>query len=301
MNKQEGFRSGFVTLLGRPNVGKSSLINALIGRKVAIVSPKPQTTRRRVQAVLNTPDAQVVLVDTPGIQRPRDLLGRALIRAAAEPLDGADGVLLVVDASRSRGKEDRASADMLRQATAPVLLVVNKIDLVAGEAEEQCVARVAEELDFAGPAIATSAVTGSGMTELRDWILGCLPSGPEYYPGETRTDQPENVFLAELIREQVLLQTEEEVPHGVAVLIEEVVQRSTGRLYLRAAIVVERQSHKAIVIGAGGRRLKEIGCAARAGIEEYLGAPVYLELWVKVEEHWRDSSARLRDFGYESE
>ncbi|MGQ9779338.1 MAG: GTPase Era [Bacillota bacterium] len=297
--EEEVFRSGFIGLFGRPNVGKSSLVNALVGRKVAIVSPKPQTTRRRVQAVLTLPAAQIVFLDTPGIQRARDLLGRALVRAAREAVEGIDAAFFVVDAVRARGEEDRAAAALLADAPVPVLLVVNKIDLVRGR-EEETVAQVAAELGFGGPRLATSALTGEGIEALKEWALGVLKPGPKYFPDEVYTDQPEEILVAELIREQILLRLAEEVPHETAVRVLEMTPRPTGKLYINALIVVERESQKAIVIGAGGRKLKEIGSAARLEIERLLGTPVYLELWVKAVEGWRDSPGRLREFGYES-
>lgn len=297
--EEKAFRSGFIGLFGRPNVGKSSLVNALVGRKVSIVSPKPQTTRRRVQAVLTLPGAQIVFLDTPGIQRGRDLLGRALVRAAREAVEGIDAAFLVVDASRARGEEDRAAAGLLAGAPVPVLLVVNKIDLVPGAGEE-IAARVAAELGVEGPRLTTSALTGEGLDGLKEWALGVLKPGPKFFPDEVHTDQPEEILAAELIREQVLLRLAEEVPHETAVRVLEMAPRPSGKLYINALIAVERESQKAIVIGAGGSRIKEIGSAARLEIERLLGIPVYLELRVKAVEGWRDSPARLREFGYES-
>lgn len=296
------FRSGFVTLLGRPNVGKSSLVNALVGRKVSIVSPKPQTTRRRLQAVLNAPGIQVVFVDTPGVQRPKDLLDRAMVRAAADSLEGVDLVLLVVDVSRPRGEEDRAAAAMLERLdqAGTSLLVANKIDLAKGD--PQAIAdRAASDLAFPGPVLTVSAATGQGVGDLRAWILGRMAPGPRYFPAEMPTDLPEDAALAELVREQVLRQLGEEVPHETAVVVEENAPRPGGRRYVRAAVVVARDGQKGIVIGAGGARLKEIGREARAAMETLLDAPVFLDLWVKVEKNWRDSTARLREYGYETD
>lgn len=300
MNREETFRSGFVSVLGRPNVGKSSLVNALVGRKVTIVSPKPQTTRRRVQAVLTTPEAQIVFVDTPGIQRPRDLLGRVMARAAAESLTEVDAVLMVIDAVRARGEEDRAAAALLGRVQAPTLLVVNKIDLVHGAGDETAAA-AARDLSYAGPVLPVSAVTGQGLAELQRWIIRQLGPGPKYFPDGMRTDQSDSLLVAELIREQVLLRTGDEVPHATAIVVEEMAPRLNGKLFIRAAVVVERESQKAIVIGAGGRQLKEIGRNARANIEHLLGEPIFLDLWVRVDKGWRDSGRRLREFGYESE
>lgn len=300
MKPAAAFRSGFAAVLGRPNVGKSSLINALVGRKVSIVSPKPQTTRRRVQAVWNSPEAQVVLLDTPGVQRGGDLLGRSLVRAARETLDGIDAVLLLMDAARARGEEDAAALEMLRDSPAPVLLVVNKIDLVPdpGAATAE---RIAREIGHDGPALAVSALTGYGLDALKTWILGQMGPGPKYFPDGALTDQSEEVLAAELIRERILVELSDEVPHETAVYCEEMARRQNGRLYIRAVVAVERASQKAIVIGAGGARLKEIGRAARLEIERIFGEPVYLEIWVKVVKDWRNSPARLQEFGYESD
>ena len=205
MMEEKAFCSGFVTVVGRPNVGKSSLVNALVGQKVAIVSPKPQTTRRRIQAVLTMPEAQVVFLDTPGIQRPRDMLGQALVQAAREAMEGVDAVLFLADAVRRRGEEDRAAVGMLKDAAAPVLLVVSKLDLTPEPAGE-AVARVVRELGYTGPALGTSVVTGAGLPAVRDWIMRILGPGPKYFPDGVLSDQPQEMLIAELIREQALLQ-----------------------------------------------------------------------------------------------
>jgi len=296
--KQPVYRSGFVIMLGRPNVGKSSLVNALMGRKVAIVSPKPQTTRRRIQAVLTRPHEQAVLLDTPGIHRSGDLLGKTLSKAATEALEGVDGAILVVDAARSRGDEDFAAARLLAKSPSPKLLVINKMDLISSRAEE-VIMKIPGELRFEGPVIAASTITGLGVDRISEWIFQLLKPGPMYFPADAVTDQPEEILIAELIREQILLRTEEEVPHDAAVKVEEIAERPGGMMYVRALVIVARAGQKAIILGAGGRMLKEIGSAARLSIEQLLGTRVYLDLWVGVEKDWRNKIGRLRELGYE--
>lgn len=298
INGSGAFKSGFAAIVGRPNVGKSTLLNTMVGRKVAITSAKPQTTRNRVLGVLHLPGAQVVLIDTPGIVRdPRHRLGEHMIRAAEGALREVEAVLFVVDAAHDPGPGDEVIAQRLSRVETPVILVLNKSDAVK-RAE---LARRREAYGALGTfydQIAVSALHGHNVDRLIAVLAGLMPEGPRYFPEDMVTDQPEPVLIAEFVREQLLLQTREEVPHAVAVVVEEFRERENGTLYARAVIYVERESQKGIVIGAGGRRLKAIGQAARAELERLLGAPLYLDLWVKVKKDWRNIPGALQEFGY---
>ncbi len=294
-------RSGFVALLGRPNVGKSSLTNRLVGERVAIVSDKPQTTRRRITAILHLQGAQIVLQDTPGLHKPRHVLGRRMKAAAVGALEGADVVCLIVDASApAPGQGDRLAARHVQAATCPRLLVLNKIDLVSepDRSARQTAYRslLPEDHPFA-EAVAVSAETGEGMDELVAALLRYLPAGPAYFPEDVVTDQPEQFLAAEFIREQALARLRDEVPHSVAVTVDEWKMRDSGLIYIGATLYVERDSQKGIVIGAGGAMLRDIGQAARQAISLRLGSPVYLDLWVKVKEDWRDRPGSIETLG----
>lgn len=287
-------KTGFVALAGRPNVGKSSLVNALVGRKVTIVSDKPQTTRNRIAACLHGEGWQMVLLDTPGIHRPRHLLGERLVRVATGALGQVDLLWHVVDLSLRPSRGEEAVCRHLTVGSR-VILVGNKADLIAAvEADDRLMAYAS--LHPYTTACSVSALTGQGLDELRETSLAFLPEGPAYYPADTVTDQPESVVVAELIREKVLHLTREEVPHAVAVNVEAMEERET-LLYVRAAITVERDSQKGIVIGQGGRRLREIGSRARDDLENVLGTRVYLDLWVKVRKDWRNREGFLREMG----
>jgi GTP-binding protein Era len=292
-------RSGFVAIVGRPNVGKSTLLNRLLGQKVAIVSPKPQTTRNRITGILTLPDAQVVFVDTPGLHQPRGKLGEFMMATAAQALEEVDGVVFVAEATAAPGALDEAALARLLPVKAPVLLALNKIDLLPDKRQllpllEAYAARYPfREL------IPLSATGGSGVDRLRGTILALLPPGPAFYPADQLTDQPETFFVAETIREKVFCSTRQEIPYATAVRVEELVEREgSGRLYIRAVVFVEQPSQKAIVIGEGGAMLKRIGQAARRELETFFGVPVYLDLWVQVRRHWRRDEAALREFGY---
>ncbi|MBE3589605.1 MAG: GTPase Era [Firmicutes bacterium] len=292
------YRSGFAALIGRPNVGKSTLLNALVGHKVAIVSDKPQTTRNRILGVRHFPGGQVVFVDTPGLHRPRHLLGERMVRAALGALEGIDVACLVVDLSEpSPGEGDRAAAEAVLRAPAPVLLVGNKVDRVPRKDVETRLWAYRALGSFAG-AVAVSALTGEGLPEILEALRAHLPEGPEYFPEDQVTDQPEQRVAAELIREQVLHLTRDEVPHSVAVAVEAFAPRPNGVLYIGATIYVERESQKGILIGRGGRMLKAIGQGARQAIEALLGTRVYLELHVKVKPDWRNRAGALEELGY---
>jgi len=289
-------RSGFAAIIGRPNVGKSTLLNMVVGAKVAIVSDKPQTTRHRIQAVLTRPDAQVVFIDTPGVHKPKHLLGDYMVKVARATWNEVDVILFVVDGASGVRSGDRLIAKELATVDTPTALVVNKMDLVKDRAA--AVQAFAELGTFAHVA-PVSALTGEGTAELVDWLVAQLPEGPKYFPDEWVTDRPEEFLVAELIREQVFHHTQEEVPHSVTVVVEEMRKRPDRDLVdIHATIIVERDSQKGIIIGQGGRMLKEIGRMARMEIEALLGSQINLQLWVKTKPGWRDRPGALQELGY---
>jgi GTP-binding protein Era len=314
-------RSGFVAVIGRPNVGKSTLLNALLGQKIAIVTPKPQTTRNRLLGILTRDDAQVIFVDTPGIHRPLHRLGEIMVQTATAALPDADVVVWVVDASRPPTNEDREVAAVLAlgqspglalgqspglalgQSPAPVILALNKCDLVAEPdvaAAYIALAPVPGEVE--GPqaaSVSVSATTGHNLDRLLAAIIAALPPGPRYYPEDAITDQQVRFMAGELVREQALLNLRDEVPHAVAVLVDDFKERSPEMTYISAVIYVERESQRMILLGKGGQMLKTIGQAARQSIEELLETKVYLELWVMVRPKWRKSPDDLRQLGYQ--
>jgi GTP-binding protein Era len=309
----EEFRSGFIALIGRPNVGKSTLMNRLVGQKVAITSPVAQTTRRRLRGIRTTPTAQLIFVDTPGIHKPHHLLGERLVRSAREAIGEVDLVVLLVKGSEPAGRGDAFIVDLLRHSTVPVHLALNHWDVVSpSQAEQQlesyrqllAASAPGEKGGICWPLHPISALTGLGTDNLLDALEKDLPPGPCLYPPDTVSDQSEQTLLAELIREQVLHQTREEVPHSVAVQIDRIVDddRPTKggkiRVAVLATVLVERQSQKAILIGRGGQMLRTIGSGARQQMETLLDTPVYLELFVKVVPHWRRSASRLAELGY---
>jgi len=279
-------RSGFVAVVGRPNVGKSTLVNALVGAKVAITSPRPQTTRNTVRGVLTTAGAQLVFVDTPGLHRPRTALGERLNRLVAGTLAEADAVVFVLDATQRIGPGDRRIAARLAEAgTAAVVVAVNKVDAVGREAVAAQLAEAAE-WDFAAY-VPLSALRAENLEPLVDEVVARLPEGPAYFPPGTVTDQPEEFLIAELIREKLLARLREELPHSLAVVVEGVEEQPGGVVRVEARLVVERESQKGMVIGKGGMLLREAGAEARAEIEALLGARVFLELRVRVEKDWQ--------------
>lgn len=298
------FASGFVAIVGRPNVGKSTLLNALVGQKLAIMSDKPQTTRNRILGVLNRPGAQVIFLDTPGIHKPLHKLGQHLNRVAEATIPDADVILYMVDGSVPLGEGDRMISAMVRKSGQPVLLVVNKLDLLPRpkmyEAMDAYKTLEDDEFRFTD-IIPTSALEGTNLKDLVEIIISHLPEGPQYYPEDTVTDQPERLIMQEFIREQVLHLTREEVPHSVAVAMEQVEKRENGVVFIMATVLVERESQKGILIGEKGSMIRKIGQRARAEIEQLLGSRIYLDLRVKVKEDWRNREGALRELGYRDE
>jgi GTP-binding protein Era len=293
-------RAGFIGLAGRPNVGKSTLVNAMVGAKVAIISDRPQTTRRASRGVATDVAAgwQLVLVDLPGVQRPRDVLTERMQRRVEQELDGADAVLLVVNGEQGVGPGDRFIAKHLLAAhpDAPVVCVVNKVDRLSS-AETAAVLAEAAELEIVDEVFPVSAKRGTGIVPLATRLAELVPEGPLLYPPEERTDQPSEVHLAELIREQILRRTREELPHAVEVALEEMTVRDDGLIEITAQIWAETESQKSILIGKGGRMVRDIGTAARKELERELGSKVFLDLQVRVREHWRRDEGLLDRLG----
>jgi len=290
-------RAGFVALAGRPNVGKSTLVNGLVGRKVAIVSDKPQTTRRAIRGVATAADHQLVLVDLPGVQRPRDALTERMQRRVESEVADSDAVLFVVNGAQGIGPGDRFISTILRRTEVPVVLAVNKIDRL-DRAHTLSTLAEAAELDLAEDVFPISARTGEGMGPLREHLATLMPEGPFLFPPEDRSDQPEEVILAELIREQVLRRTFQEVPHSVEVKVDEIDDRGDVTI-VRALVWVEAESQKGILIGSGGRMIKAVGTAARKELERELGGRVHLELSVRVRRGWRGDESLLDRLGIE--
>ncbi len=292
-------RSGFVAVVGRPNVGKSTLINRLVGQKVAIVSPKPQTTRNRILGILTRAEAQVIFLDTPGIHAPKHRLGEIMVETAAAVLPDADVVLWVVDVSVEPTVEDRQVAALIADSAArvPLILALNKVDCLPA----QQLAEHAQAYATLAPRacqLAVSALRGDNLDRLTELLVASLPPGPRLYPEDEFTDQHVRFMAGELVREQVLAYLRDEVPHAVAVVVDQFKERSPEMTYIAATVYVERDSQKAILLGADGRMIKAIGQAARLSIEELLGTKVYLELWVKVRPKWRTRDRELRRLGY---
>ena len=298
--KSDEFRSGFVSVIGRPNAGKSTLLNHLLGQKVLIMSDKPQTTRNRIQCILTEERGQIIFLDTPGIHKPKHKLGEYMVGKAKESMREVDVILYMVDLSAEYGPGEEFIIEMLKQTQIPCVLVLNKVDLLA--TKEQLLRKIQQFsalVDFKA-IVPVSAKTGENTDELLNVIFTQLSKGPLYYPEDEVTDQPERFIMAELVREKVLQLTRDEIPHSIAVVIEEVEEKKT-LVKVRALIVVERESQKGIIIGAGGKQLKEIGSLARMDIETLLGSPVFLELWVKVKKDWRNRMDSLRNYGYGKE
>jgi len=301
---EQSYRSGFVALIGRPNVGKSTLVNQLVGDKVAITSPVAQTTRNRLRAILTTPDAQLILVDTPGIHKPHHLLGERLVQSARAAIGEVDQVLLLLEGCEAPGGGDGFIVNLLRQQRLPVQVVLNKWDRVPPLRKPEADAAYRTLLDGTDwPVHHCSALDGEGCPELVQAIAAQMPEGPQLYPADMVSDQPERLLMGELIREQVLMHTREEVPHSVAVSIDRVEEvpaagKGKARTAVLATVLVERKSQKGILIGKGGAMLKTIGQGARLQMQTLIDGPVYLELFVKVVPDWRSKPARLAELGY---
>lgn len=296
MNKNPSFKSGFVTLIGRPNVGKSTLMNRLIGQKIAITSNKPQTTRNRIQTVLTMEEGQIVFLDTPGIHKAKNKLGDYMVNVAERTLEEVDVILWLVEPTDYIGAGEKHIIEQLKKTKTPIILVINKTDTVNKEAILSFIDTYRKELDFQ-EIVPVSALKGENTDELVKCILKYLPYGPAFYDEDTVTDQPMRQIVAELIREKALRLLEDEIPHGIAVSIE--CMKDKGKIcHIEATIVCERESHKGIIIGKGGQMLKKIGSAARPEIEDLLEMQVNLQLWVKVKKDWRDSDFLLKNFGY---
>jgi GTP-binding protein Era len=294
-NRANNYRSGFVALIGRPNVGKSTLLNAMLGEKIAIISDKPQTTRNKIRAILSRGEGQIIFIDTPGIHKPKHKLGKHLVETALDTLKEVDLILWVVDASQPPAGGERFVADALSKVQTPVFLVVNKVDLINHDLQGM-MSEYAKIGRF-HKVFHISALFKQQIDILIDGIFQALPVGPQYYPEDQLTDQPERFIIAELVREKIFQLTHEEIPHSTAVEIEEIKERDNGLVYVRATIFVERESQKGIVVGKQGTLLKKIGKAAREDIEHLLGSKIYLDLWVKVKSDWRNQECTWRALG----
>lgn len=295
---KEDFKSGFVALVGRPNVGKSTLMNHLIGQKIAITSEKPQTTRNRIQTVYTDSRGQIIFLDTPGIHKAKNKLGEYMVNVAEGTLKEVDVILWLVEPSTFIGAGERHIAEILGKVKTPIILVINKIDTVKNQENVLTYMEAYRNVcDFA-EIVPVSALKDKNTSKMTELIFKYLPYGPQYYDEETVTDQPMRQIAAELIREKALRLLEEEIPHGIAVTIESMTELKNGMFDIEANIVCERDSHKGIIIGKGGGMLKKIGTAARIEIENLMGAKVNLQLWVKVRKEWRDSELYMKNYGY---
>lgn len=302
MKEQQSYKSGFISIIGRPNVGKSTFLNRVIGQKIAIMSDKPQTTRNKIQGVLTRDHTQMIFIDTPGIHKPKHKLGEFMIKVSKNTLREVDLIMFMVNAEQGLGKGDEFILELLEGTKTPVFLVINKIDQIHPDELIQIIESYKGKFPFA-EIIPISALQGNNVDNLLETIEKYLPEGPQYYPADQVTDHPERFIISELIREKVLHLTREEIPHSIAVVIDKIKrdEENENMIRVQATIMVERDSQKGIVIGKRGALLKEVGTLARKDIEMLLGSKVYLELWVKVQKDWRNKSTHLRDFGYREE
>ncbi len=295
------FKSGFIAIIGRPNVGKSTFMNHVIGQKIAIMSDKAQTTRNKIQGVYTDKNKQIVFIDTPGIHKPKHKLGDFMVKIAENTLNEVDAIMFMINADEGYGMGDQYIMDRLESIKKPVFLIINKIDLVHPDQLLPLIDQYKDKYPFK-EIIPISALEGNNVSHLMDVFTEHLPEGPQYYPEDQVTDHPERFIIGELIREKVLQLTREEVPHSVAVIIDGIDNRGEDeKVLVQASIVVERKSQKGIIIGKQGKMLKEIGKRARQDIERLLGSKVYLELWVKVQENWRNKPHQLNEFGFKQD
>ncbi len=296
MEKQQ-YKSGFVSIIGRPNVGKSTLMNHIIGQKIAIMSDKPQTTRNKIHGVYTADQGQIVFLDTPGIHKPNSKLGDFMMKVAHSTLNEVDCILFLIDVTEGMGGGDRYIMQQLKDIKTPIFLVMNKIDQVHPEELLPIISAYKEQVNFA-EIIPVSALLGNNVNTLLEQIMKIMPEGPQYYPDDQVTDHPEQFVCAELVREKILHKTREEIPHSIAVYIEDMKVESNGVVHIGAVILVERDSQKGIIIGKKGALLKEIGKEAREDMEKLLGSRIFLELWVKVKKDWRNQERVLKELGF---
>ena len=295
----KGYKSGFISIIGRPNVGKSTFLNRVIGQKIAIMSDKPQTTRNKVQGVLTQNDSQMIFIDTPGIHKPKHKLGDFMMKVATNTLKEVDLILFMINAEEGYGRGDEFIIEKLQSVKTPVFLVVNKIDTMHPDDLLPIIEKYQKLYPFAA-VVPISALEGNNVDTLLAQIKEHLPEGPQFYPADQVTDHPERFIISELVREKVLHLTREEIPHSVAVVIDSIKKMdNSDTINVMATIIVERDSQKGIVIGKQGKMLKEVGSRARIAIETILGSKVFLELWVKVQKDWRNKASQLRDFGFD--
>lgn len=292
------YKSGFVSVIGRPNVGKSTLLNQVIGEKISIISDKPQTTRNKIQMVYTEDDFQVVFLDTPGIQLPRNILGEYMLKISKSTLEEVDVIAFMVDESLEVGKMDKYILEDLKTISTPIILLINKTDMLTKEEIATLISKY-NDMNIFKEIIPISALNNDNIDRFINVLKEMLPEGPQYFPDDMITDQPEKFVIAEIIREKALLNLDEEVPHGIAIGIEGIKERNNKDLIdVTATIYCEKESHKGIVIGKGGKMLKEIGKSAREDIEGLLGSKVNLQIWVKVEKNWRERDNKVKYFGY---
>lgn len=291
------FKSGFISIIGRPNVGKSTFINRVIGEKIAIMSDKPQTTRHKIQGIFTDEQSQMIFIDTPGIHKPKHRLGDFMMRVAESTLNEVDVILLMINADEGYGRGDQFIIERLNKTRSPVFLIINKVDLIQPDDLFPLIEQYKDLYDFQ-EIFPISALEGNNVDQLLNNIQSYLPIGPKYYDEDQITDHPEQFIIAELIREKVLHLTREEIPHSITVVIESIEKRKSNAVFIQATIVTERSTQKGILIGKQGTMLKEIGKRARQDIENKLGSKVFLELWVKVQKDWRNNQKQLNQFGF---